>query len=193
MPTTDWPEEMLTIEPPPAATMWGIPYLQLQNTFPVSALSKMRFHSSVVYSTSRLMFEPTSVVGAALFTSTVSEPKRSTTASMTEATLSSLVTSSSKNSASPPTSLIKLTTFWPRATVRPVTATLAPSRANISAIVRPMPLVEPETSATLPSSRMVHPAGHVRPASPRLATLRPPIPVALSDALPQLNRHGADI
>src|ERR1700730_2835918 len=34
IPTIDWPEEMLTIEPPPAATMWGIPYLQLQNTLP---------------------------------------------------------------------------------------------------------------------------------------------------------------
>ena len=66
IPTTDWPEEMLTIEPPPAVTMWGIPYLQLQKTLPVSALNMITFHSSVVYSTRRLMFEPTSIVGAAL-------------------------------------------------------------------------------------------------------------------------------
>ena len=84
-------------------------------------------------------------VGAALLTSVSSLPKRSTTASMTLRTLSSSVTSRRKNSASPPASRMPLTTFSPLATVRPVTATLAPSRANSSAIVRPIPLVDPDT------------------------------------------------
>ena len=37
MPMTDWPDVMLTIVPPPAATRWGMPYLQAQNTGPVTA------------------------------------------------------------------------------------------------------------------------------------------------------------
>ena len=152
MPTTDWPDEMLMIEPPPAAARCGMPYLHAQNTLPVSALSRIRFHSSVVTSTSGLMFEPISTVGAALFTRVVSEPNRSTTPAITPATLSSLVTSRAKNSASPPSARMRSTTFCPRSTVRPVTATWAPSAACICAIDRPIPRVEPETSATFPSS-----------------------------------------
>ena len=75
------------IDPPPAAARCGIPYLQLQNTLPVSALRRIRFHSSVVTSTSGLMLLPTSTVGAALLTSVVSDPNRSTTWSITQATL----------------------------------------------------------------------------------------------------------
>ena len=67
------------IDPPPAFTRCGMPYLQAQNTLPVSALRRINSHSSVVVSTSGLMLLPTSTVGAALLTSVVSEPKRSTT------------------------------------------------------------------------------------------------------------------
>ena len=45
-------------------------------------------------------------------------------------------------------------TFSPLSTDRPVTTTFAPSAANISAMVRPMPRVDPLMNATLPSSLM---------------------------------------
>ncbi len=99
------------IDPPPAAASRGIPYLQLQNTLPVSALRRISSHSSVVTSTSGLMLLPTSTVGAALLTSVVNDPNRSTTWSITEATLASWVTSSAKNSASPPSAVMRSTTF----------------------------------------------------------------------------------
>lgn len=56
-----------------------------------------------------------------------------------------------------PASTIRSTTRLPRSTVRPVTATWAPSRPNISAIERPMPRVDPDTRATLPCRRMGEP------------------------------------
>src|SRR5689334_24519748 len=55
--------------------------------------------------------------------------------------------------ASPPASRISRATSRPASSVRPVTTTLAPSRAKRTAIARPMPRVDPVTSATLSSSR----------------------------------------
>src|ERR1700712_6103783 len=47
---------------------------------------------------------------------------------------------------------MRATFFSPLSTERPLNTTLAPSAANISAMVRPMPRVDPVISATLPSS-----------------------------------------
>src|SRR3954451_22088871 len=56
------------------------------------------------------------------------------------------------NVASPPAARMSSTFFSPLSTERPLSTTLAPSAANISAIVRPMPRVEPVMSATFCSS-----------------------------------------
>ena len=69
-------------------------------------------------------------------------------------TLSSEVTSMGRNMASPPAARMRSTFFSPLSTERPLRTTLAPSAANISAMVRPMPRVEPVIRATLPSSLM---------------------------------------
>src|SRR4051794_6786084 len=69
-------------------------------------------------------------------------------------TLFSSVTSMGRNRASPPAARMRSTFFSPLSTERPLRTTLAPSAANISAMVRPMPRVEPVISATLPSSLM---------------------------------------
>src|ERR1700728_846763 len=130
----------------------------------------MEFHSSVLTSVSGLIDVPTSTVGAALFTRMDIDPKRSATASVTERTLSSWLTSNSKNSASLPAPRMRSTTFCPRSLVRPVTATAAPSAANCCAIDRPMPRVDPEMSATFPSSRM----GPSLSAKPSRRVLRGP-------------------
>src|SRR5258707_9543079 len=59
------------------------------------------------------------------------------------------------NSARPSRDRIPSTTSLPRCPLRPETTTCAPSAANSSAIARPMLLVDPVTSAVLPSSRPV--------------------------------------
>jgi hypothetical protein len=41
-------------------------------------------------------------------------------------------------------------------------ATFAPSRANASAVARPMPLLAPVTNATLPGKRIRYPSGRWR-------------------------------
>src|SRR5215218_11141797 len=59
---------------------------------------------------------------------------------------------------------MRSTFFSPLSTERPLSTTLAPSAANISAIVRPMPRVDPVISATLPSSLI---AASSRSSAPR--------------------------
>src|SRR5438034_5641959 len=55
---------------------------------------------------------------------------------------------------SPPALLTSCRTTRPRTSSRPVSATLAPSRANSTAVARPIPEVPPVMSATFPSSRI---------------------------------------
>src|SRR2546422_10179497 len=53
-------------------------------------------------------------------------------------------------SASPPSASIAATTSAPRASLRPLISTCAPSRASASAVARPMPEVPPVTNARCP-------------------------------------------
>jgi len=69
-------------------------------------------------------------------------------------TLSSAARSARTNRAEPPSPRIAATTSEPRRSSRPDTTTSAPSRANASAVARPIPDVLPVTSATFPASRM---------------------------------------
>src|SRR5208282_4331889 len=61
------------------------------------------------------------------------------------------VTSPLTATASPPSALISSTTAWPGASSRSLTTTLAPWRASLSAMERPMPRPEPDTRATFPA------------------------------------------
>ena len=70
---------------------------------------------------------------------------------MSAATCCSSVTSVRTNVASPPPASISLTTSAPLSSRRPATTTFAPDPANATAVARPMPLVAPTTTATLPS------------------------------------------
>src|SRR5258708_3003542 len=90
----------------------------------------------------------------ALFTSTLSRPNRSTVPFTARSTSRTCVTSHSIANPAPPafcTSPITSRNFSNR---RPATATLAPSRANASAIARPIPVPPPVINATLPETRV---------------------------------------
>src|SRR6185312_5376355 len=152
-PNTAPPEEMLTIDPPPASSMCGIAYFDVQNML-VRVPRTMSSHSWVDSSVTGLKLTLTSAVGAALLMRVVIGPYASTVAATASWTLASSATSRGTNMASPPASRIRWTFFSPLSTERPLRTTLAPSSANTSAMVRPMPRVEPVTSATLPSSLM---------------------------------------
>src|SRR6476660_9248017 len=56
------------------------------------------------------------------------------------------------NAAAPPSFLISATTCAPSFSRRPVRTTLAPARANSTAVALPIPDVPPVTSATLPEN-----------------------------------------
>src|SRR5438034_844869 len=72
-PNTDPPEEMFTIEPPPASIMYGTAYFDTQNAL-VRVPRTMPSHSSVVISRMGFMVTFTSAVGAALLTRVVMGP-----------------------------------------------------------------------------------------------------------------------
>src|SRR6476661_767061 len=78
-----------------------------------------------------------------------------------------------RNIASPPAARMRSTFFSPLSTDRPLSTTLAPSSANISAMVRPMPRVDPVISATLPSSLM--PPGFMEASSRSDVPRRQPV------------------
>ncbi len=69
-------------------------------------------------------------------------------------TLAGAARSARTKRAEPPLSVIAATTSAPRCSSRPETITSAPSRANASAVARPMPDVLPVMSAVFPLSRI---------------------------------------
>src|SRR5210317_1770381 len=76
-------------------------------------------------------------------------PWRSTVSVMMLSRSSRFETSHFTNRPSPPTAAISDSAVSPLSGLVPPTTTLAPSRANSSAIPRPMPLVPPAITATL--------------------------------------------
>src|SRR3954454_24658190 len=68
---------------------------------------------------------------------------------------SSFATSTCTYVACPPEARISSCTACPVVSVRPVTTTAAPSAANLVAIARPIPRVEPVTSATFCERRLL--------------------------------------
>ena len=151
-PNVEPPDDTFTIEPPPASMRCGIAYFEAQNTLPVSVARTIASHSSVASSCIGFIPALTRSVGAALLINVVSVPYRSIVAAIASCTLDSSLTSRRMNVASPPCSRIRDATFSPLSTERPDTTTFAPSAANISAVVRPIPRVEPLMNATLSCS-----------------------------------------
>ena len=146
--------EMFTIDPLPALRISGIAYLAA-HTEPINAIRRIWANVSLSVSSTWLSLPlPTSSDAMALFTSVVTQPKRSTVAATAPATCSSTPLSARTYIARPPASLTAASTALPASSDRPVNATAAPSAANISTIPWPIPRVPPVTSATFPSSRM---------------------------------------
>ncbi len=164
---------MFTMAPPPHFRNSGSTARDTRNgpfTFTVITRSHS---SSLIPSTVDTCSVP------ALFTSTFSRPNRSTVPLTARSMSRALVTSHSIANPAPPcfwTSLITSRSFSNR---RPATATLAPSRANASAIARPIPVPPPVISATLPESRVTD---FPVPASNRGVALPPRVPRGARDS-----------
>src|SRR5438067_8142930 len=138
---------MLTIEPWPAADMAGMAWRHRRAGAVRSTASTWSQPSSAIEVTGP---SRTSVV-TALLTRTVKRPKRSTAA----ATKCSAAPGAARSAATNRASSEAAATAAPRASLRPVTTTLAPSEPKRRAISAPMPDVEPVTSATSPARRPV--------------------------------------
>jgi nitrate/nitrite transporter NarK len=93
------------------------------------------------------------VVAAALLKAMSRRPNRSTAASSAARTSSLRETSQVTASACPPACSIRRPVSSTPSAAMSATTTLAPSRANASAVARPMPLVAPVTKATFLSKR----------------------------------------
>src|SRR6185503_16462421 len=78
-----------------------------------------------------------------------------------------LPTSATTARASPPAVRISSAVRSPRCAFSSATTTFAPSRANTSAMPRPMPWPAPVTSATLPASRPIEGPGFIEPTIQR--------------------------
>src|SRR5689334_449577 len=72
-PKTEPPDEMLTIDPPPASSMWGMAYFDVRNML-VSAPRRMSSQSWSERSSTGFMLALTSAVGAALLINVVIGP-----------------------------------------------------------------------------------------------------------------------
>src|SRR5262249_17954632 len=85
--------------------------------------------------------------------STSSPAKRATVSSTTRLHSAALATSARTNRPRP--AGISPTVRWPAASLTSATVTLAPSRANASAVARPIPSAPPVTMTTLPSKSAI--------------------------------------
>ena len=146
-----WREEMFTIDPWPAACMWrdrgaAQPHRRGE-VHPEDGLPRLGGD------------RPDRAVGAGAGRDRVvhehGEPAEALDDGVDQArdTAASVERSAGRKAAVPPAVVMPSTTAAPRSGSRPVTATAAPSRAKTAAIARPMPDVEPVTSAISPCSR----------------------------------------
>src|SRR5262249_39957988 len=130
----------------------------------------------------------------ALLTSTSSAPKRATLSATIPSTSARRPTSTVSAIASPPAARISSAVRSARCAFSSATQTRAPSRANTSAMPRPMPWPAPVTIATLPASRPM--AGLSRRAVERAplvpaAVQRPPPPLVGEDRVLDRLAHAA--
>src|SRR5215210_279115 len=146
MPLTPAPEEVFTIAPPPCSSIRGTSYFMHKNT-PRRLMATIRSHSSSVTSAIAL----TSFSTPALLKAASSRPKVSMVSSRAAFTSSVHVTSHATASARPPSSSIRRAVSRTFCSKMSETTPAAPSRANASAVARPMPLAAPVTNATFPA------------------------------------------
>src|SRR6516162_722085 len=149
--TWSWPvmpeiDEMLTIDPPPAAFMTGIANFMPRKT-PRALTAISRSHAAVSNRSSTAL--PESPASLTRMSSRLNSARVASTAARHSA---SFVTSRRRKIAAPFACVISPTTFLPSSSSISATATLAPSRAKIRAMLAPMPEAPPVISATLSSS-----------------------------------------
>src|SRR5262245_10806252 len=140
-PSTD---ETFTIEPPPAASSAGAA-ARMPRKGPIWLTRTCRSKSASVVSSSGFICRM-----AALFTSTVSGPKRACVRSMARVQSASEPTSRRTKAAASPSSFA---TASPSASSTSPIITRAPSPTNSRATCSPVPRAAPVTSATFPSRR----------------------------------------
>lgn len=140
-------DETVTIVPWPRSIIDG-------STACVSAKMPVRFTATtsshsfwLSHSTFRILLEK-----AALLTSTSTRPHVSMVKAPSARAASALPTSAERAMARPPAFSMSVTTASSSAFRRPFTTTIAPSAARSFAASRPMPVPEPVTIATWPSS-----------------------------------------
>src|SRR5215813_7086837 len=137
------------IEPPPARSSAGMPYLQPKKTpFRFTPMTRSKVPSSVSST------EPSSSGKMpALLNSTCSAPNCCSANAIMSATSAARATSARTNAAVPPPAPTCSTVARPAAASKSAATTRAPSAANRSAVARPMPPPAPVISATLFSRR----------------------------------------
>ena len=131
--------------PEPCARMIGAACFMPHSTpFTSTAISPSTWAGSRVSTPPRAPGMP------ALLKTQSRRPKRAFAPSMSAATWRSSATSAATNDARSPSESASAS---PSAARRPDTTTVAPSATKTSAVLRPMPLVAPAITATLPSRR----------------------------------------
>src|SRR6516225_11072926 len=141
-------DEMLTIEPPPAAFMTGIANFMPRKT-PRALTAINRSQAAVSNRSSTALPEsPASLTRMSSFLNSAS------VASTVAFHSDSLDTSRRRKIAAPFTRVMSATTPLPSSSSTSATTTLAPSRAKMRAMLAPMPDAAPVIRATLSSSLM---------------------------------------
>ncbi len=140
--TSDTSEPRLISAPPPACTKYGTA-MRLPWTNPQKLVSNSRRSSSIgVFS--RRVYMPT----PASFTHVSIRPNSLTANSAAALSWSYSATSATADAAVPPAAVISATTSASAAALRATHTTLAPARANRTALWRPMPLLAPVINTT---------------------------------------------
>ena len=132
------------IEPPPALIISGTAYL------PASAAALTVTANAASQSASSMSTTDAFLPDQALFIRMSIRPYVAAAKPMSPRRSAARVTSAAKKLAVPPAARMPRTTSSPACARRPLTTTFAPSSANSSAVARPMPAVDPVTTAAFP-------------------------------------------
>ena len=140
-------DEMLTMQPPSAFSMWGIAWAERWRAVVTLKRNAWSNASSLCWSIG-VGGEP-----PALFTTMSILPSSVTVRSTSASSWSKCITSVGMTSTPRPMPRISSARDSRSASVRAASATSAPASAYAFAMLRPMPFPAPVTTATFPSSR----------------------------------------